>query len=77
MAMAGGLPSTVDGPCTVRMARFALNVQRIVDRVNARLQLDFHVRMGLNIGNVVAGVIGTQKVLGGRGAGGCRRGQGG
>ena len=62
MAMAGGLPSNVDGHHAVRMAKFLLNIQQIIARINAKLGLDFQIRMGMNVGPVVTGVIGTQKV---------------
>jgi hypothetical protein len=66
MAMAGGLPSTVDGHHAMRMAQFVLGVLRIVAHVNETLGTDFVVRVGMNTGPVVTGVIGTQKVREGK-----------
>lgn len=62
MAMAGGLPSDVPGSPLVRMCRFAFEIKKIIARNNEVLNANFEIRIGLNVGPVVTGVIGTQKV---------------
>ena len=61
MAMAGGLPSPFREHHTQRMILFVARLQRILERFNEQLGADFKLRAGINVGPVVAGVIGTQK----------------
>lgn len=44
-----------------RAADFALGIREIVARMSERNQLDMHIRIGLHIGPVVAGVIGSSR----------------
>lgn len=44
-----------------RAADFALGIREVVARMSERNQLDMHVRIGLHIGPVVAGVIGSSR----------------
>jgi class 3 adenylate cyclase len=56
----GGVPT----PCPdhgVAIAQMALAMQQIVKKLNAEINLSFQVRIGINTGQVVAGVIGIKK----------------
>lgn len=61
MAMAGGLPSHRAGHHCRRMLLFALNLQRLMRDLNEELGTNFQIQIGVNVGPVVTGVIGTQK----------------
>jgi len=61
MAMSGGLPSNRSGHHTIRMILFALNIINLINSLNADGHTDFQVQIGINVGPVVTGVIGTQK----------------
>ncbi len=58
--VAAGLPEQCDDHAD-RMARFALGMLRVIDRVNADTGEEFAMRIGLHSGPVVAGVIGKHK----------------
>ncbi len=60
--VAGGLPEPLPEH-THRVAALAIEMLDIVQRVCARLDIDLKVRIGIHVGPVVAGVIGTHKFI--------------
>ena len=58
--VAGGLPESCEDHAE-RIARFALGMLAVIDRVNAETGEDFAMRVGVHSGPVVAGVIGKHK----------------
>jgi class 3 adenylate cyclase len=61
MAVAG-LTMKLDNP-PVAMVEMALEMQRAVDQINAQQNTSFQIRIGINCGSVVAGVIGKSKFI--------------
>ena len=61
MAVAG-LTIKLDNP-PVAMVEMALEMQRCVDQINAQQNTSFQIRIGINCGSVVAGVIGKSKFI--------------
>lgn len=57
---AAGVPDPVPDP-TSRLARLAIDMQRVVERVRREKSIDLSMRVGLAAGPVMAGVIGTHK----------------
>ncbi len=57
---AAGVPDPVPDP-TARLARLALDMQKVVVRVRDQHGIDLSMRVGLASGPVMAGVIGTHK----------------
>jgi adenylate cyclase len=60
--VAGGLPEPLPNH-THRVATLAIEMLDIVERMRARLDIDLKVRIGIHVGPVVAGVIGTHKFI--------------
>src|SRR5215472_2103346 len=60
--VAGGLPEPLPDH-THRVAALAIEMLDIVERMRARLDIDLKVRIGIHVGPVVAGVIGTHKFI--------------
>ena len=60
--VAGGLPEPLPDH-THRVAALAIEMLSIVQRMRARLDIDLKVRIGIHVGPVVAGVIGTHKFI--------------
>lgn len=58
--VAAGVPEAVADHCE-RLARMALDMQRTVAEVRAETGLDLKMRVGMSIGPLMAGVIGTHK----------------
>jgi|GEM_PF-6034861 len=58
----GGLPTPSHGSA-VRVARMALDMIEILDKINYARKLRLSIRIGINTGEVVAGVIGKQKFI--------------
>lgn len=57
---AGGVPDrSVDHARNV--LEFALEMQTVLDRFNVENKKELKIRIGINTGSVVAGVIGTKK----------------
>jgi urea transport system substrate-binding protein len=57
-----GLPTQVDDHAA-RLARMALDMQQALEAINETLPERLELRIGLNTGPVVAGVIGDQKFI--------------
>ena len=57
----GGLLSTPDGTPAIAAAEFAADMRRITANVSVDLGLYVAIRVGLHVGPVVAGVIGTSR----------------
>lgn len=57
---AAGIPVAVDNP-SERLARMAIDMQKLISRVGERTGIDLKMRVGLASGPVMAGVIGTRK----------------
>ena len=57
----GGLPKPSQGHA-VSMAKFALEMRSELQRINESLGELFDIRIGINSGPVVAGVIGIKKI---------------
>ena len=60
--VAGGLPEPLPDH-TRRVAALAIEMLDIMQRMRARLDVDLKVRIGIHVGPVVAGVIGTHKFI--------------
>jgi adenylate cyclase len=60
--VAGGLPEPVDQHAA-RVADLALEMIEIVNSVRSAMRIELNVRIGINTGPVVAGVIGTHKFI--------------
>jgi class 3 adenylate cyclase len=60
--VAGGLPEPM-GEHAARVADLALEMLEIVDATRVALGIDLNVRIGINTGPVIAGVIGTHKFI--------------
>jgi adenylate cyclase len=60
--VAGGLPEPVDQHA-VRVADLALEMLEIVSATRIAMGIDLNVRIGINTGPVIAGVIGTYKFI--------------
>ncbi len=60
---AGGLSSEDDGENTVRMIKFAQGLLEDVSRFNEETGFNVDIRVGINCGNLVAGVIGKSKFI--------------
>ncbi|MBR7063874.1 MAG: adenylate/guanylate cyclase domain-containing protein [Treponema sp.] len=60
--IASGLPERYDSHCN-EMILFLLEVQKLVQAFNKRNNIDLHVRIGVNTGQVVAGIIGRKKFI--------------
>lgn len=60
--IAAGVPDRYDNNCqeTVKLAR---QVLRLMQDFNRRKKIDLHVRIGINNGRVIAGVIGKKKFI--------------
>ncbi len=58
----GGLP-TPQGDSARSIGSMALDIIETIDRFNASYNKDFRIRIGINTGPVVAGVIGTKKFI--------------
>lgn len=58
--VAGGLPSAADGHL-LAIARMALDMQKSIQQFQRLNGIPFQLRIGINIGPVVAGVIGRRK----------------
>ncbi|MDJ0713062.1 MAG: adenylate/guanylate cyclase domain-containing protein [Prochloraceae cyanobacterium] len=58
----GGLP-TPRGDSARSIGSMALDIIETIDRFNASYNKDFRIRIGINTGPVVAGVIGTKKFI--------------
>ncbi len=58
----GGLP-VPDSDCTYQVARMALNMIKLTEEYAAKKNLDLSIRIGINYGEVVAGVIGRKKFI--------------
>lgn len=58
----GGLPAQKEDHAEA-VAEMALDMQREIDRFNAESGKSVHLRVGINTGPVVAGVIGTKKFI--------------
>jgi len=58
--VAGGLPERRDNGA-IAIADLALAMQRTLAELNGSLGLEMQLRIGINTGSVVAGVIGTNK----------------
>lgn len=61
MAVAGLTMKLDDAP--VAMVEMALDMQRAIERINAQQGTSFQIRIGINCGPVVAGVIGRSKFI--------------
>ncbi len=57
----GGLLPTADGSAAIAAAEFAADMRRITANVSVDLGLYVAIRVGLHVGPVVAGVIGTSR----------------
>jgi adenylate cyclase len=57
---AAGIPDPVEDPA-VRLARMAIDMQRVIAKLRERTGIDIAMRVGLATGPVMAGVIGTRK----------------
>ncbi len=57
---AAGIPVPVDDPAA-RLARMALDMQNVIERLRERTGIELSMRVGLASGPVMAGVIGTRK----------------
>ncbi len=60
--VAGGLPEPL-GEHAARVADLALEMLEIVDATRIAMGIDLNVRIGINTGPVIAGVIGTHKFI--------------
>lgn len=58
--VAGGLP-TVDDSHAIQVTKMALGMHEDLDNFNMEHGLDFEMRIGINSGPVVAGIIGHSK----------------
>ena len=58
-----GLSSEDDGENTVRMIKFAQGLLEDVSRFNEETGFNVDIRIGINCGNLVAGVIGKSKFI--------------
>jgi len=58
----GGLPYP-DANHAIAIAEMALDMQRVIKDFNQRHQTNLNMRIGINTGPVVAGVIGTKKFI--------------
>ncbi|KOR36801.1 hypothetical protein AM228_10460 [Planktothricoides sp. SR001] len=58
----GGLPYP-DANHAIEIAEMALDMQRVIKDFNQRHQTNLNMRIGINTGPVVAGVIGTKKFI--------------
>lgn len=58
----GGLPTPRSNHAEA-IAQMSLDMQATLDRFNAHNNSNFHLRIGINIGSVVAGVIGLTKFI--------------
>lgn len=57
---AAGIPDAVPDP-TARLARMAIDMQKVISRIRRTSGIDISMRVGLASGPVMAGVIGTRK----------------
>ena len=57
---AAGIPDAVPDP-TARLARLAIDMQKVIARIRRTSGIDISMRVGLAAGPVMAGVIGTRK----------------
>ncbi len=57
---AAGIPDPVPNP-TARLARMAIDMQKVINRIRQSSGIDISMRVGLASGPVMAGVIGTRK----------------
>jgi adenylate cyclase len=57
---ASGVPERLPDH-VVRLAKLALDMQRVIERLRTETELDLNIRIGLASGPVMAGVIGRQK----------------
>ncbi|MBU1212995.1 MAG: adenylate/guanylate cyclase domain-containing protein [Alphaproteobacteria bacterium] len=57
---AAGIPVPVDDPA-VRLARLAIDMQKVIVRIRERHGIELSMRVGLAAGPVMAGIIGTHK----------------
>ncbi|MCR5613946.1 adenylate/guanylate cyclase domain-containing protein [Treponema sp.] len=60
--VAAGCPDRYEGNCE-EMLKFARQVLRLVSDFNRRYNVNLHIRIGVNNGRVVAGVIGKKKFV--------------
>ena len=60
--IAAGVPDTYAENC-LETVKLALQILRLLNDFNRRKKIDLHIRIGINNGRVIAGVIGKKKFI--------------